>query len=452
MSTPDHQAKPQKVITITDAVAFCVGVVVGIGIFRMPPLVAANTPDETMFIVAWLLGGLAMLIGMLCYAELASAHPHAGGEYHFLRLAYGQRLATLFAWARCTVIQTGAIALVAFVFGDYAQQVIPLGPYGPTIWAAISIIALTGVNLVGTPPGKRVQIGFAIATVTLVCLVIVVGILSPGANAASAPAAASTVSPFTGAFGLAMVFVLLTFGGWNEIAYLSGEMRDPRREMLLTAIIGTAVVTALYVAVNMTYLHLFGMQGLAQSKAIGADFMRHIAGDTGAIALSVIICCAALSTLNATIFTGARVYYALGNDIPMVRRLGVWSEQGDNPPNAFLLQAALSLALVGFGGYTRDGFSAMVDYTAPVFWAFLLLTALSLFILRFRPAAGSNVYRVHLYPLTPAIFVAMCAYLLYASINYTGSGALIGLAVLALGLPLAIFATTTRRPEPEAAQ
>jgi basic amino acid/polyamine antiporter, APA family len=204
--------------------------------------------------------------------------------------------------------------------------------------------------------------------------------------------------------------------------------------------------------VNMTYLHLFGMQGLAQSKAIGADFMRHIAGDTGAIALSVIICCAALSTLNATIFTGARVYYALGNDMPMVRRLGVWSEQGDNPPNAFLLQAALSLALVGFGGYTRDGFSAMVDYTAPVFWAFLLLTALSLFILRFRPAAGNNVYRVHLYPLTPAIFVAMCAYLLYASINYTGSGALIGLAVLALGLPLALFATTTRSPEPEAAE
>ncbi|MFM1815746.1 MAG: hypothetical protein RLZ98_2441 [Pseudomonadota bacterium] len=449
MSAPEHDAKPLKVITITDAVSFCVGVVVGIGIFRMPPLVAANTGNETLFIAAWVLGGIAMLIGMLCYAEMASAHPHAGGEYHFLRLAYGQRLATLFAWARCTVIQTGAIALVAFVFGDYAQQVFPLGPYGPTIWAGISVVALTGVNLVGTPPGKRVQIAFAVATVALVCVVIAAGLISPAAKPAAV--AATSATGLSGAFGLAMVFVLLTYGGWNEIAYLSGEMRDPRREMLLTAVIGTGIVTALYVAVNVTYLHLFGLQGLAESKAIGADFMRQIAGETGALVLSVIICCAALSTLNATIFTGARVYYALGNDLPIVRRLGVWSESGDNPQNAFLLQAALSLLLVAFGGYTRDGFSAMVDYTAPVFWSFLLLTALALFILRNRPAAGTNVYRVHLYPLTPAIFVAMCAYLLYSSVNYTGKGALVGLAVLALGLPLAIFGTA-RSAEAKAAE
>lgn len=439
MSQADQQAKPQKVITIVDAVSFCVGIVVGIGIFRMPPLVAANTGNETLFIAAWVLGGLAMLIGMLCYAELSSSHPHAGGEYHFLRLAYGQKLATLFAWARCTVIQTGAIALVAFVFGDYAQVVLPLGPFGPTIWAALSIVVLTAINLMGTPPGKRMQIAFAVTTVLLVALVIVVGMISP---AAKPDAAAASGNAMTGAFGLAMVFVLLTYGGWNEIAYLSGEMRDPRRDMLLTAIIGTATVTALYVAVNLAYLHVFGMKGLSASTAIGADFMRQIAGDAGAFALSLIICCAALSTLNATIFTGARVYYALGNDLPLVRRLGVWSEQGDNPPNAFLLQAVLSLLLVGFGGYTRDGFSAMVDYTAPVFWGFLLLTAMSLFILRSRPAAGTNVYRVHLFPLTPAIFVAMCAYLLYSSVNYTGTGSLVGLAVLAAGLPLAFLGSS----------
>lgn len=439
MSAIEQPAKPLKVITITDAVSFCVGVVVGVGIFRFPPLVAANTGSESLFIGAWILGGVAMLIGMLCYAELSSAHPHAGGEYHFLRVAYGQRLATLFAWARCTVIQTGAIALVAFVFGDYAQQVLPLGPYGPTIWAAASVVVLTGVNLVGTPPGKRVQIAFAVATVVLVLLVIVAGLISPASGQGTvAPAGSSS----GGAFGLAMVFILLTYGGWNEIAYLSGEMRDPRREMLLTAIIGTAIVTALYVAVNFAYLHVFGMQGLASSKAIGADFMRQVAGESGALALSIIICCAALSTLNATIFTGARVYYALGNDLPIVRSLGVWSEHGDNPPRAFLLQALLSLLLVGFGGYTRDGFSAMVDYTAPVFWSFLLLTALSLFVLRYRPAAGTNIYRVPLYPLTPAIFAAMCAYLLYSSVNYTGSGALIGLAVLAAGLPFALLSKT----------
>jgi len=434
MDRNSDKVKPLKIITVTDAVAFCIGVVVGVGVFRTPPLVAANTGSEVLFLSAWLLGGVAMLVGMLCYAELASAHPNAGGEYHFLRLAYGQRLATLFAWARCSVIQTGAIAAVAFVFGDYAQQVVPLGRYGPTLWAAASIIVLTCVNLIGTPPGKRVQIAFSAATVTLVIIVIAAGFLSHEAKAVAPPQTSS------GAFGLAMVFVLLTYGGWNEIAYLSGEMKDVRREMLLTALIGTFVVTLLYMTINYSYFHVFGLQGVTQSQAIGADFMRHIAGDTGAIFLSLVICLASLSTLNASIFTGVRVYYALGNDLPMVRRLGVWSEYGDNPPNAFLLQGAISLMLVVFGGLTRDGFSAMVDYTAPIFWFFLLLTALSLFILRFRKTQQAGTYKVPFYPITPLFFVLICAFLLYSSLAYTGTGSLIGLGIVSIGLPFAALA------------
>jgi amino acid transporter len=425
---------PRKTISVLDGIAFVVGIVIGVGIFRMPPLVAMNTPNEAMFLLAWLAGGLAMLIGTLCYAELAAAHPDAGGEYQFLRLAYGRRVAVLFAWARGTVIQTGAIAYVSFVFGDYAAQILPLGVHGASVWAAISVIGFTGVNVLGTQPGKRTQVFFAIATVVAVGAVIVAGLLSPAPAAKAAGAASGG-----GALGLAMVFVLLTYGGWNEVAYLSGEMKDPRRDMVRIALAGTAVVTAIYLAINFAYLNAFGFEGLRASKAVGADLMRVVVGDYGAMLLAVVVCCAALSTLNATIFTGARAYYALGRDLPLIRRLGVWDERGDNPANAFLLQGAIALVLVFFGALTRDGFSAMVDYTAPVFWFFLLLSALSLFVFRWREPATQRPFSVPLYPLTPAIFVGVCAYLLYSSLAYTGVGALFGIGVVALGAPLAFW-------------
>ncbi len=434
-------AAPRKTISVFDGVAFTAGIVIGIGIFRMPPLVAMNTPNETAFMLAWLAGGVGMLIGMLCYTELATAHPDAGGEYSFLRKAYGARLAVLFAWARGTVIQTGAIAYVAFVFGDYANQVLSLGRNGPSIWAAISVLAFTGVNLSGTQPGKKTQVFFSLVTVAALVAVILAGLT------VSAPAQAAPASSGNHAIGLAMVFVLLTYGGWNEVAYLSGEMKDPKREFIRVAIIGTAVVTAIYLAINFAYLKAFGFAGLRESKAVGADLMRLAAGDKGAMIVALVVCCAALSTLNATIFTGARVYYALGRDMPAIRKLGVWDERGGNPANAFLLQGAIAIVLVIFGAFTRDGFAAMVDYTAPVFWFFLLLVSLSLFIFRIRNGKAPDTFSTPLYPITPAIFSLLCAYLLYSSLAYTGYGAMFGIAVLALGLPLAFLGKISTDPQ-----
>ena len=433
MTVSASGSAPRKTISVLDGVAFVVGVVIGIGIFRMPPLVASNTANETMFMLAWLAGGLAMLIGALCYAELASSHPDAGGEYHFLRKAYGSRLAVLFGWARGTVIQTGAIAYVAFVFGDYAQQIIGLGARGSSIWAALAVIVFTAINVLGTQPGRRTQLIFSFTTVATVVVVAIAGLAGPVAAPPSVPVSGS------GALGLAMVFILLTYGGWNEVAYLSGEMKDVRRDMVRIVLIGTAVVTGVYLAVNFAYLNTFGFAGLRDSKAVGADLMRVIVGDAGAIVLATIVCIAALSTLNATIFTGARTYYALGRDMPIIRKLGVWDAVRDNPANAFILQGAIALTLVIFGSFTRDGFSAMVDYTAPVFWFFLMLVAISLFIFRAREPSASRPFSVPLYPVLPGIFVAICAYLLYSSLAYTGYGSLFGIGVLALGAPLAFF-------------
>ncbi|MHB1330343.1 MAG: APC family permease [Gemmatimonadales bacterium] len=421
---------PRQTLSITAGASFLIGIVVGIGIFRTPSLVAANTTSDLAFMAVWLVGGLIMLVGALCYAELGSAWPNAGGEYHFLRSAYGHRLGVLFAWSRGTVIQTGAIAAVAFVYGDYASRILPLGEFGSAIHALLGVVIITGVNLAGTRPSTRVQVALTVLAVTALGMVITAGFTVPPATASSAPSSG-------GAVGLAMVFVLLTYGGWNEVAYLSGEMRDVQRNMIRALGLGTAVVVVLYLVANYGYLRALGLEQLRSTDTVGAALIGRIAGDTGAMLFSLSVCVCALSTLNATVFTGARAYYALGRDVPLIRRLGIWDERGDKPANALLLQAAIAIGLVVFGAVTRSGFEAMVAYTAPVFWFFLLLVAGSVIIFRRR---GVNLpYRMPLYPLPPLLFAAAAAWMIYSSVLYAGIGSLLGIAVVVAGIPLLPF-------------
>jgi basic amino acid/polyamine antiporter, APA family len=306
------------------------------------------------------------------------------------------------------------------------------------------VVVLSGLNLLGTPQSTIAQRTFTIVTLTTIFIVIVAGMLITANGTGQAGATAVSGGGGGGALGLAMVFVLLTYGGWNEAAYISAELRDGARNMVRVLVLGTLVLVSIYVLMNLAYLHAFGLQGLRAADAPAADLMRRAAGDVGAAMLSVTVCAAAISTLNATIFTGARVYYALGRDLPALQRLGTWDERGDNPTVGILVQGAIALALVLFGAATRDGFQAMVDYTAPVFWFFMLLVGVSLFVLRWRDGDRVRPFRVPLYPVTPLLFCLTAAYLLYSSLAYTGYGALIGIAVLAVGAPLVWIGRSAR--------
>jgi amino acid transporter len=431
------RSEPQATLSVFDAVAIMVGIVVGIGIFKTPSIVAANVGSEFAFVAVWVAGGLVTLIGALCYAELASAYPNAGGEYHFLSRAYGRRIAVLFGWARGSVIQTGAIAAVAFVFGDYASQLLPLGPFGTAIYAALAIILLTAINVLGTLQSKNLQIVMTVVELAAIGGIILLGLI--GGSDPQPAAAATGASGSAPALGLAMILVLLTYGGWNEAAYLSGELKDAPRNIGRVLLIGTAILVALYVLANLAMLSVLGLDGLRRSNAVAADMMRVVAGDRGAVIVSLAVVFAAITTLNATIFTGARVYYAMARDITLLPRVGEWNDRGRAPANGLILQGLVALALVALGAASRDGFQAMVDYTAPVFWGFLLLVGLGLMILRRREPGRVLPFRVPLYPLTPILFCATCVYMLYSSLAYTGVGALVGLAVVAAGAPLLLF-------------
>ena len=442
-------AAPKQLLSVTDGIFLTVGMIIGALIFKAPSTVAGATSSTAEFLFAWILGGVVSLCGALVYAELAGRHPDTGGEYVFLAGGLGNGVAFLFAWSRMTVIQTGTIAAVAFVFGDYASEIFRLGAYSSAIWAALAVAALTLLNVAGTLQSKALQTVMEIALIASLVLFSIAALVIGGSPDRLESASSGGGG---GSFGFAMIFVLLAYGGWNEAVYLAGEVRDGRRNMTRILVTGVLAVTALYLLVNLGYLAVLGHGGIRESKAVAADVMRAIAGEKGAIVIALIVCVSVLTTINAAIFTGARTTYALGRDFPIFRRLGAWREAGSTPANALVLQGAITLALVGAGAATPDGFNAMVAYTAPVFWTFFLLTGMTLFCFRFQDQKQKKTpadIQVPFYPVIPLIFCATCAYMLYSSIDYVrnpafgpkfGDAVLAGLMVMAAGIPLYWFA------------
>jgi basic amino acid/polyamine antiporter, APA family len=439
-------AAPRQLLSVSDGVVLICGMVIGAGIFKAPSIVAANTSGTAEFVFAWVLGGLVSLCGALVYAELAARYPETGGEYAFLSRGLGRGVAFVFAWSRMTVIQTGAIAAVAFVFGDYASEIFRLGDHSSAIYAALAVLALTALNVVGTLESKSLQKLMQALLFAGLLFIAIAGLVA-GGSAKPAPAAGGG-----GSFGLAMIFVLLTYGGWNEAAYLSGEVRDARRNMMRILLFGILAVTVVYLLVNLAYVSALGLEGMKTSKAVATDVMRAVTGEKGALLIALIVCLAAATTMNAAIFTGARTTYAMGRDFALFGRLGAWRESGSTPANALLLQGAIALLLVWAGSFTPDGFSAMVAYTAPVFWTFFYLTGTTLLVFRGREAEPP-AFQVPLYPHVPIAFAVMCIYMLYSSIDYVrnpdfgpkfGNLVLAGLIVMAAGIPVYWLAKKSR--------
>ena len=434
--------QPRATLSLFDAVAMIVGLIVGAGIFGTPSIVAGATGSESMLFAAWIAGGVFSIIGALCYAELATAFPSAGGEYHFLQRAFGRSLAFLYGWARMTVIVAGSIAVFAYLFGDYMSRIVNLGAYSSAMWAALVVAVLTIVNYLGIREGKATQNIFTVLEVSGLVLIIIAGLVLAAPVAPAAPAAAGAGQPwYMGAgIGSAMVFVLFTYGGWNDAAYISAEVRDRERNMVRALLLAIGVVTLLYVLVNLAYLKGLGYDAMVRSDAVAADLLKSVWGTAGEKLIACMIAIAALTSVNGSMIVGARSNYALGRDWPMLGFLGRWDEASGSPRTAMLVQGVIALALVGLGAVQNAGFKGLVEYSLPVFWGFFLLVGVALFVLRAREPDAPRPFRVPFYPLVPALFVLMCGYLLYSSLAYHRTHALVGLGVLALGAVIMLFA------------
>ena len=233
---------------------------------------------------------------------------------------------------------------------------------------------------------------------------------------------------------LALLFVLLSFGEWNEAAYISSELKSGSKSIVKVLVSAILFITLLYLMINMVFLKVLGLKVMAASDAVGVEMMKVTLGDKGVILIGMLVTLSALTSLNTTIFTGSRSSYALGRDYNQLAFLGEWSGKRSAPVNALYLQGTVAVLLILFGAFTRSGFEAMVDFTAPVFWFFFMSIGLALIVLRHKRPDNSRPFSVPLYPVTPLLFIIVCGYLFYSSLSYTGNGALLGVALLLAGL------------------
>jgi basic amino acid/polyamine antiporter, APA family len=433
---------PAPTLSIFDATMITVGIVIGAGIFQTPTMVAGIAGTPTLMVLAWVLGGVLSLVGALTYAELASTYPSAGGDYTFLSRAYGRPVSFLFAWARSMVICTGSIALLGFILGDYLTRLFSLGAFSPAIYAGLAVLLLTTINIAGLRGSSRMQNALTLLEIGGVLLVALAGMTLDAAPAAPPPASAETA----GAFGLAMVFVLLTYGGWNEAAYVSAEVRGGPRAVVRTLVISIGIITLAYLVFVGGVLHGLGFEQLKASQAVGVDVIERAFGPLGGQLMGVIVAIAALTSMNSTMIVGARSNYSVARDWSALRFMSGWEGRRSAPITGFIVQAAIALALIAFGALEKDGFSTMVEFTAPVFWFFFMLSGIALLVLRRRDPQVTRPFRVPFYPVLPLIFITTCAYLLYSSIMYARSqnAGYVALAVMSSGAVVLLALRRTR--------
>lgn len=409
-------AAPRRQLTLFDSTSMIVGIIIGSSVYLTAPDVAGAVPNILSLLAVWLLGGAFALVGSLCYAELATALPAEGGDYVFLTRAYGRPVGFLFAWCELWLVRPGAIGSAAYVFAQYADQVLPLGKASPVIYAGGVVALLTGVNLLGVMTGKWTQNILTTAKVVGLVTIIAVGFSATGTTI-DAPVVTAPVKPD---WGLAMILILYAYGGWNDMAFVGAEVRDPNKNIVRALLLGTAAVTTIYFLINAAFVHALGLDGVRSAKAVAAEVTELGLGPWGRKAVSLLVAISTLGAINGMTFTGARIFYALGRQHRLFRPLGVWSGRRDAPVTALLLQGTITLGLVVGFGWTKgalpqDGFKKMAEVTFPAFWLFLTLVSLSILVLRWREPHLERPYRTPAVWLTALLFFAGCTYMLQAS-------------------------------------
>ncbi len=434
---------PRRELTLFDATCLIVGIIIGAGIYRVAPDVAKSTASAWELLGLWLVGGALSLAGALSYAELATAYPQAGGDYVYLTRAYGRWAGFLFGWIQTVIVRPGDIAVMAFAFATYARALYdPWGAAGSVatqqIYAAGAVLALTLVNIAGVPQGKWTQNLLTLVKVLGLGVIIAAGFMASTGQAVSA--APTPVLPV----GLAVILILFTFGGWNEVVFVAAEVKDPSRSIVRALLLGTGVVTALYLLINGAFLHSLGYAGLAGSEAVAADAVRARLGRAAPGLVAALVCISALGAVNGLIFAGARISYAVGRDHPLFRLLGQWNAKRGTPVRALVLQGAVSLVLV----VTLGGFIETLIYTAAPVYLFYTATTCALLVLRRKEPATARPFKVWGYPVTPLVFCATCAWLAYSAVRYKPLIALAALALLVAGGPFYLWSRRMSANQP----
>ena len=416
---------------VWDGAMIVIGGVIGAGIFRTPATVAERTSSGLPLLALWVLGGLLTLTGVLCYAELGSRRPQAGGIYLYLREAFGMLPAFLFGWTMALINYPGSVAAVATTFADYFCQAVGL----PLLWVkpvgVAAIVFIVGVNLFGIRAGALMQNIFAVLKLAAIALLVAVGLALAHGRLGGVLAADATRHVSSGAFVGALLPVLFTYGGFHYLNDLAGEVREPQRTLPRALLLGMLGVVLAYVLANVAYLTGLGHAGLAASSAPAADLMRRLFGEAGARVMAIGIACSTFGYCSIAIAGGARVMQTMGADGMLFRAVGYIDPRTRAPQVALALLGAWTVVLMLWGN-----FGQLVDYTTVGEWLGHAFGIGTLFWYRWKFVDEPAPYRVPLFPLLPLVFVLTVLGVIVATAISSPHDAGMSLLIIALGAPV----------------
>jgi APA family basic amino acid/polyamine antiporter len=436
-----HTDLPRK-LSLLDSLAIVVGIVIGGGIFLVPNLVARNLGSQASILGVWLFAGVASFFGALACAELGAALPATGGQYVFLREAYGPLGGFLYGWTMFVVARTAQVSWMAVTLALYVSYFVPLTPLASKLLGIAAILILATINYRGVSGGALVQKSFTFAKV-LGLLIIIGGAFFFRGNPGTAVAA--TMPQFSVShFGVALIACLLAYDGWVQVTFVAGEIRDPKRNILRALALGVGICIAIYMLANLAYLHVMSIPEIAASDHVGASAAERVLGPAGGTLVAVIILLSIIGTINGCFLTSPRIYFAQARDGLFFAKFAEVHPRFSTPAFSIVAQAVWAVILLLSGTY-----ETLLDYAMFALWISYALMVAGMMVLRRKQPELERPYRMWGYPLTPLLFLAVAGGFLVNTLIEKPGPSFAGLALIATGVPVYFVWRKSSRPTAE---
>ncbi|MGO9539632.1 MAG: APC family permease [Terriglobales bacterium] len=443
-AAPSGKPGLARKLGLFDATMLVMGGIVGSGIFINPYVVARQVHTPALILGAWIFGGIIAVGGAFIWAELAATMPEVGGQYAYLREAYHPVVAFLYGWVLLLVIQTGGMAVVSITFARYFLELTGMHTQEWVV-ATAALAMLTLINCLGVKTGGRTQSALMVMKIVAITVLVIAGLVLAGKHV-TMTTAAERESSLT-SFGAAMVPVLFSYGGWQTANFLAGEMKEPRKDLPRGLLLGVLGVVVLYLSVNWVCLRSLGPEALAATTTPATAVMRLALGQRGATFIAAAIAVSTLGFLSQSILTAPRVYFAMADDGLFFRAVAWLDPRTRVPLIAIVLQSVWTMVIALSGRYEQ-----ILNYVISMDFLFFGMTATTIFVFRRRAARGdvdsSNTYHVPGHPVSTAVFVAICWWVVANTIYRYPKNSLIGYALLLAGIPVYWFWSRRVPPSP----
>lgn len=427
--------KLAKELTLYGLIMVAIGSCIGSGIFVTPSQIAGLIPSSGLILVVWAVGGLIALTGALTFGELGALFPKAGGIYVFLKEAYGGWLGFLYGWAYLVIITSGSLAVLSLAFSHYLSFFIPMDNTWKTVASIITIGLLTTLNVFRAKFGEIFSNVFTGLKILGILIIIFAGFFFGNKDLSFSKFGFTT---FTGAglssFGIALTGVLFSYGGWQHASFLAGETKNPSRNVPIAMITGAAVVTLIYLLVNISYMLLLPVDKIVASDKIAAEAVTTFI-PAGGLLVAGLIAISTFGTIGIYTLSAPRIYYAMASDGLFFKNIAKVHPTFRTPVNAIIVQSAWAVILLLFWGTLEN----LITYTVSIEWIFYVLAATGIFIFRRKMKDSVRAYKTFGYPVTPLIFVLInTAFVINIMVNKPLHAA-IGIGFLVLGIPVFLF-------------